>query len=108
MTVKFIVNSSYTQFDETAGQKDITLPAFYIPYLIWCKDKSDQATAFKAIRVLGNVAGIVLALPSGGTSLTTSGALGIAISGTDIIITLANDQLQTTPKGKCKTTRAIF
>ncbi len=99
VTIQFVANSPYIVFDETQAAKSIKVPAFYISYLIWAKNKSDQATALKAVRILADVVGIALAIPSGGTSLTVVAGIGLFISSTDIVMTLSEDELKKSSLG---------
>ena len=85
------------KFDDSYTNKKIALPAFMLAYLI---HKRDHDSNMKAIRVIGNGIVIALAIPSGGTSLTVGAALTIALSVTDIIITVNEDELAKTAWGQ--------
>jgi|GEM_PF-2665943 len=98
LRVKFPKENACMDLYEDKYNNDDTLyiPAFHLAYLI--KKKQDDAT-FKCVRVLGNTLAILLAIPSGGQSLTIAGGISIVLASGDIVMTMVEDDLRKSETG---------
>jgi hypothetical protein len=99
LEVEFPKEASFLDLYEDKDNNDdkLILPAFYLGYLIQNEIRDAQ---FKCIRVLGNTIAIVLALPSGGQSMTVMSMVTIGLAGTDIVMTFAEDELKKSEFGR--------
>lgn len=82
---------------ELTEDKVLKLPAYYVAYLL---QKRDTEAAMTTVRVIGNLIAIATAIPTGGGSVTIAGALTIAISSADLIMTFSEDHIKTLDGGK--------
>ncbi|MGG8496758.1 fibronectin type III domain-containing protein [Tenacibaculum sp. TC6] len=91
--------NSYVEWGESKLTEDkvLRLPAYYIAYLLQKKSTEDN---FTAVRVIGNLIAIATAIPTGGGSITVAGALTIAISSADLIMTFSESHLKNLDGGK--------
>ena len=90
-----LITVQFTMDDESLcpnleNETKITMPAFYIEYLLYKRDKKKK---IESIRVLANVISILAAIPTMGTSLGAFGAFMILYDVGDIIVTMNEDYI---------------
>lgn len=97
--IKIPKDNSFVEWGDSKLTEDkvLRLPAYYIAYLLQKKSTDDSLTA---VRVIGNLVAIATAIPTGGGSVTIAGALTIAISSADLIMTFSEDYIKTLDGGK--------
>ena len=84
----------YIKWTETQTEDvEIVLPAYYLAYMLKKKNQDDAMTA---VRVLGNLVAILLAVPTGGTTLVVVTAL----SAGDLVVLMVEDRLKASPEGR--------
>jgi hypothetical protein len=89
---------SYIKWDDNQTTDiEIELPAYYIAYLI---QKQSTETAFKAVRVLGNLVAIITAIPTGGQSITLVSAISAGLAVGDLVVLYNEDAIKQTTWGK--------
>lgn len=97
INVTFTDEDDIMKLDEGQTELTLTLPAFHVAYLMYVRKKGK---IFKVVRILGNVVAIAAAIPSGGSSLTLIGGIGIALGVADIVVTVNEEELAKTSGGQ--------